>query len=204
MSNLELLHQSMLGQLDRFGEPIEHQSFRSLHGAVEFECIFSAIEQAYSLSMVSRGTEQHPDAEFFLFGVTENYEISNAFDPGDYKRLARLLRTRNGGTFVPLKPHEFLTQLNNNTPTVATHAATPSLATRLRSRPDIREDRDKPYFSHWRRPNRRDDGTPGQVSQENRRKTAMISSAALAYSDRIGKSSCWSPVPTQANWRIDE
>lgn len=204
MTNLKLLHQSMRGQLDQYGEPIEHQSFRSLHGAVEFECIFSAMNQGYKLSMVSRGTVQHPAAEFFLFDVSENYEISHDFDNDDYMRLAKLLRTRNGGSFVSLKPYEFLTQLNNNTPTIASHAATPSLQTRLRSRPDITEERDKPYFSHWRRPNRRDDGSPGQVTPENRSKTAMISSAALAYSDLIGKSSCWSPVPTRSDWRVDK
>lgn len=202
MTNLERLHQSMLGQLDQYGEPIEHQSFRSLHGAVEFECIFSTSEQDYMLSMVSRGTEQHPAAEFFLFKVSKNYEIAGYFDGDDYARLAKLLRTRNGGTFQSLNPNDFLTQLNNNTPTVATPAAKPSLTDRLASRPDITEEQNKPYFSHWRRPNRRDDGTPGQVSSENRRKTAMISSAALAYSDRIGKSSCWSPIPTQADWRV--
>ncbi|MEE4675874.1 DUF6037 family protein [Pseudomonas alliivorans] len=201
ITNLEILHRSMLGQLNQYGEPIEHQSFRSQHGAVEFECIFSTGERPYKLSMVSRGTVAHPQSEFFLFDVSETYEISSYFPTEDYKRLANLLRTRNGEAFNRLNPNEFLAQLNNNTPTIANHAATPRLDVRLEARPDITEDQDKRYFSHWRRPNRRDNGTPGQVSLENRRKTAMISSAALAYSDQIGKSSCWSPIPTQANWR---
>lgn len=201
MTNIELLHQSMLCQLDQYGEAIEHQSFRSQHGAVEFECIFSTSEQTHMLSMASRGTEQQPIAEFFLFKVSKSYEISSFFENDDYRRLAALLRTRNGGTFRALIPNDFLAQLNTNTPTVANHAATPDLTTRLENRPDITEEQDKPYFSHWRRPNRRDNGTPGQVSPENRRKTAMISAAALAYSDRIGKSSCWSPIPTKVNWR---
>ncbi len=201
MTNLRRLHQSMLGQLNEYGEPIEHQSFRSVHGAVSFECIFSTSEREYMLSMVSRGTEQHPDPEFFLFVVSDRYEISHQFDIEDYRRLSRLLRTRNGEANHVLRPFDFLTQLNANTPTVAAHQSTPDLRTRLESRPDITEEQDKPYFSHWRHPPRRADGTPGQVSRGNRQKTAMISSAALAYSNRMRLSSCWSAEPTQADWR---
>lgn len=201
MTNLRLLHQSMLGQLNEYGEPIEHQSFRSVHGAVSFECIFSTSEQAYMLSMVSRGTAQHPHPEFFLFAVSGRYEISNRFDEKDYWRLVNLLRTRNGETNNTFRPFDFLTQLDANTPTVAAHQSTPDLRTRLESRPDITEEMDKPYFSHWRRPPQRADGTPGQVSRGNRQKTAMISSTALEYSDRMGLSSCWSAEPTQADWR---
>lgn len=201
MSNLKSLHESMQSQLDAHNEPIEHQSFRSKHGGAVFECIFSTSMTPYKLSLTSRGTAAHQKAEFFLFDVSpENYSIPNYLGP-DYDRLVKLLKTRNGMSGVKLIPADFLEELNSNTPTHATIQAVPPTSRIIQCRLDITEDRDKPFFSHWRTPNCKNDGSKGSVSEENRKKTATISSAALAYSDQIGKSSCWSPTPTHADWR---
>ena len=200
MTNLELLHASMRTQVNAHGEPTEHQSFQSTHGAVDFECIFSTSPPSYKLSMTSRGTKKQPRSEFFLFDVSKEYGIAAYFK--DYARLAKLLRTAGGTSGNLLDPNQFLSQLNLNTPVQATVARTPTLQHVLAMRRDVTEQKDKPYFSHWRTPQECADGTPGKVTQKNRQKTALISSAALAHSDHIGKSSCWSAVPTNADWRL--
>ena len=49
MKNLKALHESMLGILNDHEESIELQRFRSTHGGVTFECIFSTSEAPYKL-----------------------------------------------------------------------------------------------------------------------------------------------------------
>lgn len=201
MKNLKTLHENMLNQLNAHGEPIELQRFRSLQGSVAFECIFSTGETPYKLSLTSRGTASHPTSEFFLFDVSPEYTISNYFHGDVYPRLLAILKTKGGNSGNKLVPADFLAQLDANVPTNASMLNIPSSADVIESRPDLTEERDRPYWSHWSKPRSKADGSPGSVSTANRKKTAsLLGSAALAYSDSVRMSSCWSPIPTNDDW----
>lgn len=201
MKNLKALHESMLSHRDFHGNHIELQRFRSTQGGVTFECIFSTGETPYKLSLTSRGTQAHPTSEFFLFDVSAGYEITAYFGEM-YGRLAETLRTKGGASGNKLMPQEFLAQLDANTPTTAADTAIPGPREVLDARPDITDERDKPYWSHWSAPRCKADGSPGGVSDKNRSKTAaLLGAAALAYSDKMHMSSCWSAEPTKADWR---
>ncbi|MFU2325089.1 DUF6037 family protein [Pseudomonas sp. NFX98] len=201
MKNLRTLHVSMLSQLNVHGEPTELQRFRCLQGSVAFECIFSTGEKPFKLSLTSRGTATHTTSEFFLFDVSSEYTISNYFHGDTYPRLLAVLKTNGGISGNKLLPADFLAQLDAQVPTSASISNIPTTKDVLENRPDLTEDRDKPYWSHWSKPRSKADGSPGRVSAENRQKTAaLLGSAALAHSDSIRMSSCWSPEPTQADW----
>lgn len=201
MQSLKALHESMSSLCDKHGNQVELQRFRSTQGGVTFECIFSTGESPYKLSLTSRGTAAHPESEFFLFDVSKDYEIDAYF--GDmYGRLTKTLRTKGGASGNKLMPNEFLAQLDANTPTTAAVTNVPGPHEVIDARPDITDERDKPYWSHWSNPRCKADGSPGGVSDKNRKKTAALLGAdALAYSDKMHISSCWSAEPTSANWR---
>ncbi|MBG7441610.1 DUF6037 family protein [Pseudomonas aeruginosa] len=202
MQNLKSLHESMNAQTNAHGDVIELQRFRSVQGAAVFECIFSTGERPYKLSLTSRGTEKHPKSEFFLFDVSDEYTIPNYFHGDTHPRLLELLKTLGGMAGNRLYPADFLAQLDANVPVTATIPAIPSSDYVLENRPDLTDERDKPYWSHWSKPRSKADGSPGQVSSENQEKTAtLLGSAALTYSRTMRMSSCWSPVPTSKNWR---
>lgn len=202
MESLKRLHLSMLSYLAENGGPIELQRFRSTHGSVMFECIFSTAESPYKLSLTSRGTDEHPKSEFFLFEVSKTYEIG-AYLGEKYGRLAAILRTRDGASGNRLEPNKFLGKVDADTPTTASVASIPNPNDVLENRPDLTYEREKPYWSHWGSPRSKADGAPGEVSEQNRRKTAvLLGSAALKYSDELRVSSCWSAVPTRADWRV--
>lgn len=204
MKSLKRLHESMRSIPPAQGGPVERQRFRSVHGGVEFECIFFTGEQPYKLSMTTRGTKAHPSPEFFLFEVEVGTYVIPGYFHDKYGRLAAVLRTKDGASGNELKPNVFLEQLDNNVPTAASVAAVPGPKEVLENRPDIVHERDAPYWSHWSTPRSKADGSPGTVSAENRAKTAaMMGSDALAYSDKMRLSSCWAPVETNSNWRAD-
>ncbi len=200
MKSLDRLHESMRRTEDHHGHPIELQCFRSVHGAIAFECIFFTAEDPYKLSMTSRGTRENPDSRFFVFDVSNEYEIASYL--GDkYGSLANLLRTRDGASGTRFLPNEFLAALNANIPVEARLSAVPTPKQVIDSRPDITHERDRPYWSHWETPRSKSNGEPGRVSAANRKKTAaLLGSAALEHSDRLNKSSHWSPVPTKHTW----
>lgn len=204
MKNLKALHESMLNMFNAHGEAVEHQRFRSRQGGVTFECIFSTGETPFIFSLTSRGTEAQPQSEFFLFEVSEDYKIAGYF--GDmYGRLAKVLSTNGGQSGNKLLPNDFLAELDANIPTKAMQNNIPSPEEIIAGRPDITEDREKPYWSHWAHPRCKADGSPGSVSDENRKKTAaLLGSVALAYSKKVRMSSCWSPTPAHANWKPQE
>ena len=103
-----------------------------------------------------------------------------------------------------LMPNEFLRQLDSNVPETASASAVPGPKEVLENRPDLVYERNAPYWSHWATPRSKADGSPGAVSEENRAKTAaLMGSEALAYSDKMRFSYCWSPVETNSNWRPD-
>lgn len=76
----------------------------------------------------------------------------------------------------------------------------------IKLRPDILEECDKPFFSHWQRPGGvKKDGFPLKVSLENQKKTRkLIGVDALKYSEINKISSCWSPVFVRDGWMPDK
>lgn len=202
MQNLKSLHESMKAQTNAHGDAIELQRFRSMQGAAVFGCIFSTGERPYRLSLTSRGTQKHPKSEFFLFDVSDEYTIPNYFHGDTHPRLLELLKTQGGLTGNRLYPADFLAQLDANVSVTATIPAIPNSDYVLANRLDLTDERDKPYWSRWSKPRSKADGSPRQVSSENQEKTAaLLGSAALTYSCTMRMSSCWSPVPTNKNWR---
>ena len=151
MKGLKRLHESMRSIPLSQGGPVERQRFRSVHGAVEFECIFFTGERPYKLSMTARGTKARPNPEFFLFEVDVGYVIPGYFHD-KYGRLAAVLRTDDGASGNKLKPNDFLEQLDKSIPASATVSAVPGPREVLENRPDIVHERDAPYWSHWSTP----------------------------------------------------
>lgn len=192
LTSLEFLHRSMLA----LRPPADMQHFRVKMGAIEFDCLFSTRGSAYSLALTVRGEKP----EFFLFPVSHQYEVSDSMDAATYWRMADILRT-NGQSRNQLIPKRFFADIDVRIPTKAssTHIPSPSRIVELRG--DIQEERDKPYFSHWRNPGTRKDGHLAAVSEKNRLKTLeLLGREALRHSDINKLSSCWSPVFVKEGW----
>lgn len=187
MTSLEQLHQSMR----RIGSEI--QQFQLSSGAVSFDCLFSTRDMPnYTLSLTSRGS----NPKFFLFQVERGYWIRPYFE-GFYSELAALLNTgANSGN--PLMPKDFLESINSKIPTQASKNRNPSAAEIIRLRPDVTEDRDRPFFDTWIPWSKESGRGP---SPENRHKTRLVLGLnALEYSIRNNASSKWSAVDLGRNW----
>lgn len=197
IDSLEALHASMASLSIPPDDVVDMQHFRLTSGAVEFDCLFSVRGRPYSLSLTSRGASP----EFFLFAVSANYEVANNFDPAVFKRLAQTLRT-TGASGNKLIPKDFWAQINTLIPRAATRARLPDEKAVIQLRPDISEERDKPYFSHWKNPGKKKDGSPAEVSERNQQKTLeLLGEDALTHSTHNHVSSSWSPVPVRKGWR---
>lgn len=187
MTSLAALHRSMIS----IGSDM--QQFQVRTGAVSFDCLFSTRDKPnFTLSLTSRGL----NPRFFLFQVKPGYWITPYF--GDfYSELAAVLNT-GAGTGQTLKPKDFLTQLNEAIPTTATPSKIPSPNEIIRLRPDITEDRDRPYFDTWIYWTK--SGGKGPTT-ENRHKTQMVlGNDALEYSIRLNASSRWSASDLGRDW----
>lgn len=187
MTSLEDLHQSMR----KIGSDM--QQFQISSGAISFDCLFSTRDRPnYTLSLTSRGASP----KFFLFQVQRGYWIKPYFDDF-YSELASLLNT-GAGSGSQLKPKEFLDGVNSNIPTQATQNRNPAPSEIIRLRPDITEQRERPYFDTWILWSL--EGGKGP-SSENRQKTQMVLGlAALDYSVRNNASSKWSAVDLGRIW----
>lgn len=187
MTSLEILHRSMR-EINS-----DMQQFQILSGAVSFECLFSTRDKPnYTLSLTSRGT----NPKFFLFQVQKGYWIRPYF--GDlYSELVSLLNT-GAGSSNQLRPKEFLDGINRSIPTKASYDFNPTLSEIIRLRPDITEQRDRPYFDAWM-PWKAESGK--NPTSENRKKTQMVLGlSALDYSIQNNASSKWSAVELERNW----
>ena len=93
-----------------------------------------------------------------------------------------------------------MSQLNCVIKTVAKLENNPSTTEILKLRPDIDEDRDKPYFDTWQYwKNERFKNAP---SPENKKKTLLlIGPEAHKYSIAMKASSCWSATDHGHNWK---
>ncbi|WP_183360992.1 DUF6037 family protein [Geomonas limicola] len=187
MTSLEQLHQSMR----RIN--CEIQQFQLSSGGVSFDCLFSTRDRPnYTLSLTSRGS----NPKFFIFQVERGYWIKPYF-AGFYSELAEVLNTgaNSGNT---LAPKEFLEGINRKIPIQASITRNPSTAEIIRLRPDITEDRDRPYFDTWISWSNESGRGP---SPENQQKTRVVLGLnALEHSLRNNASSKWSTVDLGRTW----
>lgn len=175
MTSLKALHRDMLDKR------LDVQQFALKAGSAEFDCMFTTrTEPHFELSLTTKGA----NPKFFLFEVKPGYYIAPYFE-GFYQELVEVLSSgANSGQ--TLYPKNFLSQLNDLIPTQASLNAVPSNHDIIKLRPDLIEDRDKPYFDHWKC------WTDRKPSKDNLKKTLhLLGSQAHQYSDRMNASSCW-------------
>ncbi|NJN38718.1 MAG: hypothetical protein HC790_08345 [Acaryochloridaceae cyanobacterium CSU_3_4] len=189
MESLRMLHRSMMAI------NTDMQQFRVKTGAAEFDCLFCTREDPFILTLTSCGL----NSRFFKFEVEPlKYRIKEYLGEM-YGPLLEVLRI-DGRSGEPFKPGAFLAQLNAVIPKKAKPEAVPSPTEIVRLRFDL-EERDKPYFSHWKYWKGRENNGKGGPTKENRHKTLVIyGKDALAHSVNYNASSAWSPVPTGKNW----
>lgn len=186
MTSLRALHQSMIAIRS------DMQQFQINLGAASFDCLFSTRDDPFILAMTSRGNAP----KFFRFEVERGYMIKNYLG-NMYGDLLSVLRV-DGSSGQKLLPSVFLEQLNGALPTQATAQGTPKPSEIVRLRPDIVEERNKPYFDTWSRWNPESNRRP---SAENQRKTLLLlGREALAFSLQINASSRWSSTDTKRGW----
>jgi len=188
MTSLQELHKSMIAISS------DMQQFQVTLGAISFDCLFSTRDKPnFTLSLTSRGL----NPKFFLLQVKLGYSIVPFFGVF-YGDLAKLLNT-NAGSGNNLIPKEFLEKLNAGIPVIAATDRNPSPNEIIRLRPDITEDRNRPYFDTWIYWSE-DSGKSS--SPENRHKTQMIlGNDALNYSKLRNASSKWSAVDLNRKWQ---
>lgn len=187
MTSLRLLHRSMIS----IGSDM--QQFLVRTGAASFDCLFSTRDTPFVLTLTARGKARG----FFRFDVLAGYRIRDFL--GDmYGDLVEVLK-EDGSSGKRLKPKEFLAELNDAIPTQATVKANPKPSEIVRLRPDIIEDREKPYFNCWSY------WTQGQKpSAENQHKTLLLLGPdALRHSQEQSASSRWSSTETGGSWTKD-
>lgn len=187
MTSLRLLHRSMIS----IGSDM--QQFLVRTGAASFDCLFSTRDTPFVLTLTARGKARG----FFRFDVLAGYRIRDFL--GDmYGDLVEVLK-KDGSSGKRLKPKEFLAELNDAIPTQATVKANPKPSEIVRLRPDIIEDREKPYFNCWSY------WTQGQkLSAENQHKTLLLLGPdALRHSQEQSASSRWSSTETGGSWTKD-
>ncbi|MDG9671834.1 DUF6037 family protein [Hahella sp. CR1] len=188
MTSLQELHRSMIAIKS------DMQQFQVTMGSISFDCLFSTRDKPnFTLSLTSRGLSP----KFFLFQVKPGYWIVPYFKEF-YSELASLLNTgANSGNI--LKPKEFLEQLNDKMPKVASVGRNPVPSEIIRLRPDITEDRDRPYFDTWMYWSEESGRGP---SAENRHKTQLVlGDEALSYSIQRNASSKWSSMDLGKAWK---
>ena len=187
MTSLRALHQSMIAIRS------DMQQFQVNLGAASFDCLFSTRDDPFVLAMTSRGNAP----KFFRFEVERGYIIKNYLG-GMYGDLLAVLRV-DGTSGHKLIPSAFLEQLNGALPTQATTQGKPKPSEIVRLRPDIVEDREKPYFDTWTRWDLESNRSP---SAENRHKTLLLLGPdALAFSEQMNASSRWSSTDTKRGWK---
>lgn len=190
MTSLRLLHHSMIS----IGS--EMQQFQIRAGAASFDCLFSTRDEpSFVLTLTSRGAAP----KFFRFSVEKGYRIKDYL--GDmYGDLLSVLRT-DGTSGKRLIPKEFLEQLNREIPHVATSKGNPKPPDIVRLRPDIIEDRDRPYFDTWIYWNTKI--VPGP-SPDNLKKTHLLLGKEAANHSREQKASTrWSATDTGRTWQSE-
>ncbi|WP_235040569.1 DUF6037 family protein [Vreelandella profundi] len=188
MTSLQELHKSMIAIRS------DMQQFQVTLGAISFDCLFSTRDKPnFTLSLTSRGL----NPKFFLLQVKTGYWIAPFFDEF-YGELAKLLNAGRGSG-NKLIPKEFLEKLNAVIPVKAIVERNPPPNEIIRLRPDVTEDRDRPYFDTWIYWSKDSGKGP---SEENRYKTQMVlGDDAINYSKLRNASSRWSAVDLSREWK---
>lgn len=187
MTSLRTLHKSMLSI------NVDIQQFQITTGAASFDCLFSVRETPFVLSLTSRGASP----KFFKFDVKNGYSITPYFD-GFFYDLVEVL-SNNSNSKVRLKPKRFLEQLNNSLPIVAKPDKVPSPKKIMQLRPDITENRDKPFFDtwiYWKSEDRK-----GATSENLQKTMAILGKEAFDYSMSMKASSRWSAIDLNNDWK---
>lgn len=186
MTSLKLLHRSMISI------PTDMQQFQVRIGAASFDCLFSTRDEPFVLTLTSRGESP----EFFRFDVLPGYMIRDYLGEM-YGPLAAILRS-DGESGQRLVPKEFFFELNQVIPTHATEKAIPGPSEIVRLRPDIVEDREKPFFDTWIYWDQIGKRGP---SAENQHKTLLLlGREAAKHSRERNASSRWSATDTGRCW----
>ncbi|MDD1795112.1 DUF6037 family protein [Enterovibrio sp. ZSDZ42] len=190
MTNLKALHQSMLRI------KTDMQQFQVKTGSASFDCLFSTRDAPFVLTLTSRGASP----KFFRFDVVGGYKIKPYFGE-DYSELAALLNS-GANTGQKLIPRNFLEQLNSAIPSKANEKNVPPPQEIIRLRPDITEQRDRPYFDTWMYWTQESGRHP---STENLEKTKLVLGRdAWEYSKEMNASSKWSAKELGRNWTSEE
>lgn len=188
MTSLQELHKSMIA----IGSDM--QQFQVTLGAINFDCLFSTRDRPnFTLSLTSRGA----NPKFFILQVKVGYSITPYFDDF-YNDLARLLNTGalSGNKLIP---KEFLADLNTKIPVKATTSSIPKPHEIIRLRPDITEQRERPYFDTWIYWS--DESKRGPTSENLLKTQLVLGYDALKHSKNRNASSKWSAVDLGRNWQ---
>ena len=188
MTSLRELHRNMISIR------ADLQQFQVRLGAASFDCLFSVRETPFILALTSRG--EFP--KFFKFEVKTGYSITAFFDRSLYYELLGVLKT-GAETGIKLEPKRFLDQLNTSLPTTAKPDRIPTPKRIIQLRPDIVDEREKPYFDTWIYWKSEDRKGP---TKENLHKTLLIlGKEAHQYSLEMCASSRWSSVDLERDWK---
>ncbi|TVP14371.1 hypothetical protein AYI87_11090 [Shewanella sp. KCT] len=188
MDSLRELHQSMRSM------GLDMQQFALQLGVAEFDCLFSTRSNPFTFSMTSRGR----NPSFFKFEVLPGYWIKDYL--GDmYGPLVDLLKI-DGRSRSPLKPKEFLADLDARIPRQAQARRVPEPHIVIRLRSDL-EEAERPYFDAWIY---WDDPEKRSPTEENKLKTLeALGPEALKYSNDMNASSKWSVNETGRTWKTE-
>lgn len=186
MTSLKLLHRSMVSI------SADMQQFQVAIGAASFDCLFSSRDEPFVLTLTSRGKSPG----FLRFDVLRGYMIRDYLGEM-YATLVAILRT-DGRSGKRLVPKEFFFELNQLIPTHAIEKAihTPSEIVRLR--PDIVEDREKPFFDTWIYWNQL--GKRGPTAENQHKTLVLLGREAEKHSREQNASSRWSATDTGRCW----
>lgn len=188
MTSLKLLHRSMISIRT------DMQQFQVTTGVASFDCLFSTRDELFVLTLTSRGKTPG----FFRFDVLHGYRIRDYLGEM-YGDLVAVLRS-DGASGQRLVPKDFLAQLNQVIPVQATDKGIPEPSEIVRLRPDIVEDREKPFFDAWIYWDQNGKRGP---SAENQHKTLLLlGPEAAKHSRERNASSRWSATDTGRSWGL--
>ncbi|EOX5981411.1 DUF6037 family protein [Proteus mirabilis] len=158
-------------------------------GAISFNVCFSISENPFVLTLTSRTDTP----EFFLFNVTNGFRLETFINIDTFKRLQYLLYI--GKNSNKLSTKSFFLDLDKKSPTKANLEKIDEREI-LNLRQDIKYDRERPYFDHWRK-----HITDGKnVTEDNLAKTlALLGKEAYYFSRNNNNSAIWSHCPVIRN-----
>lgn len=168
---------------------IDIQQFPFTNGAASFDCLFS-MRAGNELSLTSRGE----DPRFFLFPITDDFQLSTYLSSDRFAALMSVLRTHEMST-QGFSTTRFFQALDMSVPHEAKPERVPSAVQILTLRHDL-EERDRPYFDTWIYWKNRG------PKKENLKKTLdILGPEAYAFSLKNRASSKWSATDLGRSWR---